>query len=227
MANFYDDLPNFSAWDEAPPKDAPSYDRFHLWAVRESGRLMSPFNMYKLLGLTLMICFSMIYVHLTDLKGHPIFDLSTWLSEKQLPYALMTWLSYMTWRISLNCECVIMGRDSYAPSYIRSAIFYLNLFGLLFTALLCCAVYRLSMLAYPELAIVFAIGTAIVGWYAFRIRKGSRINAWFNSAAGRHLFPICQRTDMPANMGGFLILYLIWIIAAIVYFSFKSFVLPT
>ncbi len=226
MADFYDELTDFSELRVAPERDNPIYNQYHLWAVKEAGRVMASFHTTKMLGFLCAVFFGLRYIALTNLKDNPLMELSTWLSPDQLPYAMMAVLSHMTWRVGLNCECVVIGYDSYAPSYIRSAIIYINLFLLLLVALLTRTVYLLAIDASPNLAIVLSIVTALIGLHTLRFRNGSKINDWFNSAPGRHLFPISRRKEMPLGKAAFLSLYLIGTIAAAIYMAFRSFTLP-
>lgn len=182
------------------------------------------FNEVKFQAFTLgILCFCML-MNMIDFK-QPLMQFPTWFPDGSASWYILFLVTILTWRIALNCECLMISESASAPEYIRSAIIYIMIYAAMTGAIGGRAIYDWILPHSTFWAIVAWIVSALILFLILRVHKHRKISQWFSSPEGVLLFPVEQRTTPEIGYSLQLSSYAILLGIAIFYFVRHSFLL--
>ena len=180
------------------------------------------FNEVKYQAMVLSgLCF-MFWLNMIDLK-QPLTQFSTWFPEGSSGWIILCGLTFLTWRVALTGELVMMGQLPSAPAYIYTAISYIMLYAGLMGVIIGRQLYDLLFPKGSFLAIAAWIVSALVLFLLFRVHNRRQIIQWFNSFLSSVLFPLNKRTGLEFGQSLLLNSYAVLIGIAMFYFFQHSF----
>lgn len=189
--------------------DAPATEdgRFHRWAVEESCRIAAKFGAEKEKAVVMLLLGGAGLVNFLGKSPGGTFAASTWLDPEVFPYLAVTVLSFACWRVALDAEVLIEGRDRSARAFALRALRFCNLWGVTTSLFVAEGVCESLLAGFGAWAVAGGVVAFVLALLLLVVIASPEVVAWFSSAEARHLMPPSERTPMDGRQRARMLAY--------------------